>query len=231
MDCIRAIHGSKFWAEAKQLPDPHFDPDDGITLADHLEAVAKNVRTMIISETEQNWVMTLRTFCNENVMQCSEAAALLEPAALLHDLGKFYQIKARQRANDSAGELSTERHAIISSEIGDHILPGDLPHRNIILGLIRQHDQPYCWYRQHQSTGGVPGLDAWIRLGRKVSEADPNSGLVLLCLLKFADVHGHKTVRDSSWFCVEANRQLLSTTGLEIPVPSTNDFLILPGSG
>lgn len=227
MNTTNLIRQSEYWQAALVAGDPHFAPGSGVTLADHLEAVAANAKAILIGDTDSEWVAAVRACLDSHVMPCRQAFELIGPSALLHDLGKLFQEGLLPAEHPLSGQKNTNRHSIISAELAARIIPPDLPGRDLILALVEQHDQPYSWYCQQRAGHRVPSPNAWRRLGERVWPGSPERGIAMLCVLKCADSHGHDDIDDAVWFCSAANENLFNKANVRFPVPSPTDLRAL----
>jgi hypothetical protein len=186
--------------------------------------VAANAKAILIGDTDSEWVAAARAYLDSHVMTCREAFELIEPAALLHDLGKLFREGLLPPGHPLSGQKNTDRHAIISAELAARIISPDLPGRALILALVEQHDQPYSWYCQQRAGDKVPSPNAWRRLGERVWPGSPACGIAMLCVFKCADTHGHDEIDDAVWFCSAANPIIFDDVDMHFPVPSPADL-------
>lgn len=213
------IKFSTWWREAEAMPDRHYDPSEGVTLADHLEAVERNLSFLDSSQTTSADFPSLRKALDAIEFDVSAALRILRPVALLHDIGKVKEDKSATAEHPLTGKSVTLRHPVVGVMAAVEILPDNAPHREAILALIEEHDTPYAWYRQFQSTGQIPGRKSWAKLDRKIDPRGNGDGLILLALFKLADIDGHEDVHDVVWFLDQANRNLLNELEKPLPVP------------
>ena len=219
MNVEAVIKNSKWWREAQEMPDRHYDPSAGIYLADHLEAVLRNLRFLHPSEGAHEYFSQLREALVNADLNPSAVADLLVPVALLHDLGKIREDKGAEGKHPLTRKAVKMRHPIVGVIAALELLPSTLAGHETILALIEEHETPYPWYMQFQKTGQVPGRKSWARLDRKIDSRGDGTGLVLLCVFKLADIHGHKNVKDVPWFFEQANSSYLREKGKWLPVP------------
>jgi hypothetical protein len=64
---------------------------------------------------------------------------------------------------------------------------------------------------------------AWVKLGGKISSNDESLGIILLAVLKLADIDGHEEIEDVVWFFDLANSTILRKRGRWLPVPTVED--------
>ena len=159
----------------------------------------------------------------------SDVAELLEPVALLHDIGKTKDDKETEGEHPITGKAVKMRHPIMGVIAAMEILPNDLAGRDTILALIEEHDTPYSWYRQFRKTGQVPKRKSWARLDRKIDPQEDGTGLVLLSVFKLADIDGHENVEDVPWFMEQAHAHYLREKGKWLPVPERDVIQSLAG--
>ena len=60
MNIETEIWNSEWWRMAREMPDRHYDPSAKIYLADHLEAVARNLRFLQPSARLHEYFLQLR---------------------------------------------------------------------------------------------------------------------------------------------------------------------------
>ena len=204
MDLETAIKESEWWYQAEQMPDRHFDPCAGVSLADHLQAVHDNLRFLRPFKGEREYFSQLRLALVRAGLDLSETADVLATVALLHDIGKTREDKDAEVEDPLTGKSARMRHPMISVVAASELLPDNLYGRDRILALIKEHDTPYSWHMQFQKAGQVPKRRSWSRLDRKIDPNEDGTGLILLSLFKFADIHGHRDVEDVPWFMEQA---------------------------
>ncbi len=213
------IKNSDWWRMAREMPDRHYDPSENIYLADHLEAVARNLRFLQPSARLHEYFAMLRETLAYAGFDLSVIANILTPAALLHDIGKTGEDKAAQGEHPLTGKPVKMRHPIVSVTAALELLPDTLTGRDTILALIEEHDTPYSWYMQFRKTAQVPKRKSWARLDRKIDSRADGTGLVLLSIFKLADIDGHANLEDVSWFIELADNCYLREKGKWLPVP------------
>lgn len=216
---LTTIKSSTWWREAEVMPDRHSDPSEGVTLADHLEAVERNLSFLDSSQIRSADFPTLRRALDAFEFDVAAALEILRPVALLHDIGKVKEDKSSTGEHPLTGKSVTLRHPVVGVIAAVEIIPENAPHREAVLALIEEHDTPYAWYRQFQSTGQIPGRKAWGKLDRKIDPRGNGDGLILLALFKLADIDGHNEVEDVLWYFAQANRNLLDNLEKSLPVP------------
>ena len=149
-----------------------------------------------------------------------DAFGILEPVALLHDIGKPVEDKNAEVPHPLTGKTVALRHPIVGVNAGIELIPEDTIRRAEILALIAEHDTPYGWYVQAQRTGQVPSRKSWGRLDAKITGERDGLGIFLLALFKLADIDGHEEVDDVVWFFANANEVYMDPMGRTLPVPS-----------
>lgn len=231
MDIETAIKDSEWWQRAKQMPDRHYDPDAGVSLADHLEAVFRNVRHLCSPEPAHDYFAQLRATVESTGLTYMVVSDVLTPVALLHDIGKTREDKEAEIEHPITGKSVRKRHPVVGVTAALELLPDVLDHRDTIVALVDEHDTPYSWYVQFRRSGQVPKRKSWARLDRKISPQEDGTGIMLLCLFKMADIDGHDDVQDVSWFVDKANDNYLRQKGrwLPVPAPGAVESLSKPG--
>jgi hypothetical protein len=219
MNVESAIRSSEWWRQAVEMPDRHYDLSAGVSLADHLEAVLRNLQSLHQAGERHEYFSQLNQALAGAGLVLLDAVNLLTPVALLHDIGKTKEDKSDEGEHPITGKAVKMRHPIVSVFAALELLPGGLDRRNTILALIEEHDTPYSWYMQFQKTGQIPKRKSWLRLDRKIDSREDGTGLVLLSLFKLVDVDGHENVDDVTWFFEQAYINYLREKGKWLPVP------------
>ncbi len=192
----------------------------GVTLADHLQRVYRNLHLMLSSEEiSGGYFAELRQALVKDGFDLNSLLAILEPVALLHDIGKTKEDKKADCEHPLTHKAVKMRHPIVSLIAALETLPESQEHRDTILALVEEHDTPFSWYMQFQRSGQIPGRKSWSQLDRRIEPREDGSGLVLLSIFKLADVDGHENVEDVPWFIELANSNLLQEKGKWVPVP------------
>lgn len=219
IDVERTILASEWWACAEAMHDRHYAEHEDVSVADHLRAVARNVRRLLGGEHGTTFVAELRTALAAAGLKAEELLAMLHPAALLHDIGKPLEDKDGKLPHPVTGKMKPARHPLFGMRAAMELLPDDLPCKGAIMALVEEHDTPYAWYRHWIRTGAIPGEKAWARLGRTVGDGDECLGLARLALFKLADVDGHEDVSDVKWFLKGVNAHMARRNRVCLPVP------------
>jgi len=222
MEIEAAIRESKWWDLATRTLDRHFTPSAGVYLADHLFAVWENVRRVLSPNTKGEYFRCLHVAVQRAGMDLNDVGEILRPVALLHDIGKPLDDRMADFRHPLTGELVKKRHAFVSLQAALELLPPEIEHRATMLALIEEHDRPFYWFRRYHRSGQMPESEEWARLDRKVEPAGDGTGLVLMCLFRLADVHGHFDLSDVPWFIAHANHAYLDAAAKHLPVPETN---------
>jgi hypothetical protein len=224
MDIFTTIRSSTWWSIAQQTPDGHFRPEEGVSLADHLEAVRRNLGFLRSQDGENQFLSELTQAIDRVGLIRANVAEVLSIVALLHDIGKPKEDKEAEISHPLSGKAVKQRHPIVGLIAGLELLPDETPHREQILALVEEHDTPYAWYMQSNKTGQTPGQKAWGRLDRKIEPIGNGTGLILLALFKIADIDGHENPDDVSWFIEQANGNYLDEKNRALPVPDRDDL-------
>ena len=222
MEIETARRESKWWDLATRTLDRHFTPSAGVYLADHLLAVRENVKRVLSPSAQDEYFRDLHAAVRRAGRDLDEAGEILRPVALLHDIGKALDDRMANFRHPLTGELVKKRHAFVSLQAALELLPPEIEHRATMLALIEEHDRPFYWYRRYHRSGQMPESEEWTRLDRKIDPAGDGTGLVLMCLFRLADVHGHFDLSDVPWFIAHANHAYLDTAAKHLPVPETN---------
>jgi hypothetical protein len=218
------IRSSTWWQRAQETPDRHYDPLAGVTLAQHLEAVRRNLHMLQLAEDQPEYVGRLQAALVRAGFSLPHLQDLLEPVALLHDIGKLIEEKGAEGPHPITGETVRLRHPVLSLVAALELIPPDHSDREILLALVEEHDTPYAWYVQFQRRQQVQKTAAWARLDRRIDPRADGTGLMLLALFKLADIDGHKDLEDVPWFIQNANEHFLCAQGKELPVPGPDDL-------
>lgn len=220
MDLQIAIRDSEWWRQAKAMPDRHYDESAGISLADHLEAVLRNLRLLRPFGGRHEYFAQLQVTLEMAGLDPESLYSLLTPVALLHDIGKTREVIGEEGEHPLTGEIVRMRHPVLGLVAALELLPADLPWRETILALIEEHSTPYAWFNEFRKTQQVPKPKSWSKLDRKLDPRDDGTGLIMLSLFKLADIDGHEDVADVSWFIENANENCLREKGKLLPVPT-----------
>jgi hypothetical protein len=231
MEIKDIIRHSEWWRRAQQTPDRHYEPTSGVSLAGHLEAVLRNLRSLLFPAAEQDYASALSQVLIGYGFDLTEVWEVLAPVALLHDIGKLDEDKELDIRHPLTGKTVEKRHPIAGVCAALAVLPEGLMFRARILALIEDHDTPYSWYTQYLRTGQVPGRKAWARLDRGIDPQEDGTGIILLSLFKIADTDGHEDMADVPWFIEQANTHYLREKGKWLPVPDVEDVKSLSESG
>jgi hypothetical protein len=143
------IQQSEWWQRAAQTHDRHYSESHNISVADHLLAVARCVRSLVAEDevVEDNYAGTLRDTLRGQQIGLEKAFAILYPAALLHDIGKPIEDKKGEMAHPLTGKKKPARHPLIGARAAVELVPDDVPYKDAIVALVEEHDTPYSWYR------------------------------------------------------------------------------------
>lgn len=228
MNLETKITNSEWWRQAQKMPDRHFDPAAGVSLADHLVAVHRNLRFLCSSEPMHDYFPRLRGAIVNAGLDLAEIEEILSPVALLHDIGKTQDDKDVKIRHPLTGKVVQKRHPVVGVSAALELLPIDLKHRHKVIALIEEHNTPHGCYMQFRRNGQIPKRKSWVRLDRKIDAQGDGTGLMLLTLINFADIHGHDNVEDVSWFLDEANTNYLQEKGKWLPVPDRDAIESLP---
>jgi len=220
MDAEELIKQSQWWREAQEMPDRHYEESAGVSLADHLESVHTNLRLLLSPDGLDGYFVELRQALASAGLHLRETEKLLGLVALLHDIGKTRDDKGAEGEHPITGKTVKLRHPVVSLMAALEILPETQEGRRTVLALVEEHDTPYSWYMQFQRSGQVPKRKSWARLDRKIEPREDGTGLVLLAVFKLADIDGHESVDDVSWFIEQAYANYLREKGRWVPVPS-----------
>jgi len=221
MNVEKLIMETELWQAAIKMPDRHYDKSEGISLADHLMATAKNLR-FILKTQRSLYCQSLQNFLR--IIHLTEVEEILIPVSLLHDIGKVEEDKTKKIAHPFTGKLEAARHPLIAFIAANQFLPSELRFRSPILALIEEHDTPYAWYRQYQKAGQIPKKSAWHKLDAKIEPKADGTGLLLLCIFKLVDIDGHQDMSDAQWFIRHANEMCLAEKGKQMLIPSRDDL-------
>ena len=223
MEIEVAIKESEWWQRATAMPDRHFDPDAGISLADHLEAVRRNLARLLLDEPPtEDYVTQLRQRLASLRLSPAGLHGVLTPVALLHDIGKTIEDREQEIEHPLTGKPVPKRHPVVGVMAALQLLPEAFHARSTILALIEEHSTPYAWFVQSRRTGQIPSFRAWARLDQKIDASANGMGILLLSLFKLADIDGHENLEDVPWFIVQANERLLRQKGRPLPVPDAD---------
>lgn len=230
MNIETLIKSSAWWQAAVEMPDRHYDPSAGISLADHLNAVEGYLRFLQPFDGEHAYFAQLREALTIAGFDLLELRSLLSPVAWLHDIGKSREDKSAEGVHPVTGKTVPLRHPIVGVIAAVELLPEAIARRMTILALIEEHDTPYGWYRQFQRSGEVPKPHSWSKLDRKIDPQGAGNGLIPLAVFKLADIDGHDDVSDVAWFIEQANINVLDDLGKPLPVPEPTTIRSLTGS-
>ena len=222
MDLVELIRSSTWWETASSTPDRHYAPSEGVSLADHLSAVHRNVETILREPPQGEYVEVLQAALAAFELDLELLRNILVPVALLHDIGKPIEDKTAEIPHPLTGKSVKKRHPIVGVMAAQELIPEDWPNRHEIMALVEEHDTPYAWYVQNQRTSQTPGPKSWTKLDKRIHPTSDGAGVVMLALFKLADIDGHTNVDDVPWFFAEANRNYLQNTGKWLPVPSAD---------
>lgn len=217
------IKKSEWWRLAGEMPDRHYDPSAGVYLTEHLEATVLNLRFLSSKTSGSDYFSQLREALVHAGIDPTYILETIKPAALLHDIGKTREDKTAEVTHPITDKAVKMRHPIVSLTAALELLPESMPGRNTILALIEEHDTPYSWFMQFQKSGQIPKRKSWAKLDRKIDGREDGTGLVLLSVLKLADIDGHENVEDVPWFFEQANNHFLREKGKWLPVPDQED--------
>lgn len=220
MNTEQMIKNSKWWKQAQEMPDRHYELSEKIYLSDHLEAVFRNLRFLGLPNKYHEFYSTLINALITIGQDPVILMELLQPVALLHDIGKTKEDKGAECEHPLTGKTVKMRHPIMSVIAGLEILPEDLSNRETMLALIEEHDTPFSWYLQFEKSGQVPKKKSWAKLDRAIDPRENGTGIIMLAVFKLADIDGHENVEDVSWFIDQANINYLLEKGKWLPVPS-----------
>jgi len=219
MSIEELIKQSEWWHEAQQVLDRHYDPSEGVTLADHLEAVNSHLDFLSCESSSNNFVNQLNQALLSADLDSSMVKEILGPVALLHDIGKTREDKSSEGPHPITGEMVKLRHPVIGVEAAMELLPEELATRDTIIALVEEHDTPFSWYTQCQKSGQIPKRRSWARLDRKIDGRENGAGIMLLAVFKLADIDGHAEVDDVHWFFEQAVNHYLREKGKWLPLP------------
>jgi len=219
MGAEETIKQSYWWREAQEMPDRHFDPSEGVSLSDHLEAVYRNLGLLSPGADHHDYFHQLNQALMNAALDPDEIKAILEPVALLHDIGKTREDKSAEGLHPTTGKSVRMRHPVVGVAAALDLLPEGYPERDTILALVDEHDTPFFWFMQFQKSGQIPKRKSWAKLDRKIDSREDGAGLVLLAVFKLADIGGHEEVDDAVWFFEQAFENYLREKGKWLPVP------------
>jgi hypothetical protein len=219
MSFDQIIRGSDWWRAAQGMADRHYDPSEGISLADHLDAVHRNLGFLTEPTRYHEYfgqLVSALAAARQDPVLYSE---ILSPVALLHDIGKVREDKKTEGEHPLTGKPVKLRHPIVSLSAGVELLPADANNRATMLALIEEHDTPFSWFVNFQNSGQVPKRKSWAKLDRAIGAQEDGTGILLLATFKLADIDGHESVDDVTWFFDCANRTYLVEKGKWLPDP------------
>jgi hypothetical protein len=91
-----------------------------------------------------------------------------------------------------------------------------------IYNLIEEHDTPFALYRQFVKMNQVPGFKSLKRLNDRIDSRE-GVGLLYLLIFKLADIDGHKTIEDVTWFFKATKENYFDRIGVVLPIPMESD--------
>ena len=229
MSAPEKIRQSEWWTEAQEMPDRHYDPSEGVSLADHLEAVSENLGFLVQPGEFDPFFAQLIGAMQAAGQDPALAAQILEPVALLHDIGKVREDKKATGDHPISGKQVKLRHPVMGLIAGLELLPEGLEYRDTVLALVEEHDTPFSWYMNFVNSGQAPKKKSWAKLDRSIDPKEDGSGIILLAVFKLADIDGHESVDDVSWFFDQANITYLMEKGKWLPVPNEEAIRSLEG--
>ncbi|MDP6418432.1 MAG: hypothetical protein QGG80_03070, partial [Candidatus Krumholzibacteria bacterium] len=188
------VKSSNWWMEASDMLDRHFDPSEGVTLADHLESVYRNLDFLGPTYSGHEYFSQLNTALEALGQNPVQLSTLLGPVALLHDIGKVREDKSSESPHPLTGKPVKLRHPVVGLIAGLEVLPADHADRDMVLALIEEHDTPFSWYMNFQKSGQTPKPKSWAKLDRKINPSADGTGIVALAVFKLADIDGHEDV-------------------------------------
>jgi hypothetical protein len=219
MSLEQSIRESDWWRAAQDMPDRHYDPSEGVSLADHLEAVHRNLGFLTQPGNYHEYFGQLVSALGALGQDPVTYSRLLRPVALLHDIGKVREDKKADGEHPLTGKSVKLRHPVVSLAAGVELLPEDASNRATILALIEEHDTPFSWFVNFQNSGQAPKRKSWAKLDRSIDPREDGTGILLLAAFKLADIDGHESVDDVTWFFECANSTYLVEKGKWLPVP------------
>ena len=219
MSVEQTIRNSDWWRATQDMADRHYDPSEGISLADHLDAVHRNLGFLTEPDSCHEYfgqLVLALVAVGQDPASCSQ---ILSPVALLHDIGKVREDKKAEGEHPLTGKPVRLRHPIVSLSAGVELLPADASNRATVLALIEEHDTPFSWFVNFQKSGQAPKRKSWAKLDRAIDPQEDGTGILLLATFKLADIDGHENVDDVVWFFECANSTYLVEKGKWLPVP------------
>lgn len=223
---LEKIRRSDWWTKATAYHDRHYEVSDGIMLSDHLNAVAACIEKIFESKTP--FSTALLALLDKFGIDRQQVKHELEIVALLHDIGKTEDDKKLQVEHPLRKNIMVpKRHPIVGMMAAIELLNDDASlsdeDKQRIYHLIEEHDSPYGFYRQFESSGKAPKFKSWQKLNDKVDTRE-GVGLLYLLIFKLADIDGHEKVEDVMWFFRKAKSNYFKELNMELPVPEESDI-------
>jgi hypothetical protein len=219
------IRQSDWWTKATAYHDRHYEVSDGIMLSDHLNAVAQCIEKIFDSNTPFH--SSLLAVVDKFGLDRQQVKHELEIVALLHDIGKTEDDKKLQVEHPLKKVMVPKRHPIVGMLAAIELLNDDPllteTGKLRIYHLVEEHDSPYAFYRQFETTGTIPKFKSWKKLNDKIDERE-GVGLLYLLIFKLADIDGHEKVEDVMWFFRKAKKNYYNELDIELPVPEEGDI-------
>lgn len=226
MTLLETIRQSTWWKKAEIYNDRHHDPSTGIMLSDHLNAVAAAIDS-IFDDPNDPFLSALFSIFDQLGLDKEKTRYELQVVSLLHDIGKPEEEKAAMMEHPLNKELVSSRHPVLGVQAAMEILTMDLTFSDTekarIYHLVNEHDTPFSMYRQFQKNNIKPAFKTLKKLNDKI-DAEAGAGLLYLLIFKLADIDGHKTVDDVTWFFTVAKQNYYDKIGLDLPVPGESDI-------
>lgn len=224
---IDKIMHSIWWMKASVCADNHFHYASGVTLADHLIAVTDNLET-IFSDNRNRFLADLFAFATGLGLNKSKIREVLKIVSLLHDIGKSEADKTKLILHPLHRYLTLKQHAIVSVSAAMEILA---PERDLspaekkrIYAVIEEHDVSYGLFKDWKETGRTPAFERWEELNDKI-DTRKGYGLMYLLIFKLADIHGHSSIEDVTWFFKTVKKEYFDQIGWSnLPVPVESDI-------
>ena len=103
MNVEEIIKQSRWWGLARDMPDRHYPPDAGVSLADHLERVLENLCFLDGTGHDDGYFGQFVQTLPAMGLDPGVIAETLTPVALLHDIGKTQDDKSAEIAHPITG--------------------------------------------------------------------------------------------------------------------------------
>lgn len=192
-------------------------------LTDHLSAVLSNTEKIFSHEPVNRFYEEMYLFMLDSGLNIERSRYILQVVSLLHDIAKPIDNKSEMIEHPFRKTMVSKRHQVLGVITALELLADqdDLSdeEKRLICQLIDEHDTPYSWYRQFERNKVIPEFKSWKKLDEKMMAGEDYHGIIMLALFKMADIHGHESVNDVTWFADNLNKKYLSQSGKYIPVP------------